>query len=139
MWQRKATEDSVYAIEDLWDQSYSSTAVKRALSCWINLMDELNDDAGGRRAGADPITAEVNFVLGLARYWKGNLKNNPSRWGEDPYADLPKHEDAGPFPRFVREAAKIIPSEFSPKSWNWAIRSALDRFGSDVGKTGSEN
>ena len=132
-------EDGTNAAEDLWDEAYSSAAVKRTLRCWIKLMDELKEDAGGRRAGADPITAEINFVLGFARYWRDFLNNNPSRWGENPYADLPKHEDAGPFPRFVREAAKIIPSEYSPKSWDWAIRSALEQMKAEAGKIGPEN
>jgi hypothetical protein len=136
--QEKAKEDGTNA-EDLWDEAYSSAVVTHKLRCWIKLMDELNEEAGGRRAGADPITAEINFVLGLARYWRDSLNNSPSRWGENPYADLPKHEDAGPFPRFVREAAKIIPSEFSPKSWDWAIRSALEQMKAEAGKIGSEN
>jgi hypothetical protein len=110
--------------EELWDKAYSATAVKRALCCWITLLDELNDDARGGRAGADPITAEIKFVIGLAHYWKHELKNNPSRWGEAPYGETP-NQGAGPFPVFVREAAKIIPSGYSPKSWEWAIRSAL--------------
>ena len=143
--QGKTIEDGTNAAEDLWDEAYSSAAVTRTLRCWVKLMDELNEDAGGRHAGGDPITAEINFVLGLARYWRDSLNNNPSRWGENPYAE---HEDGGPFHRFVREAAKIIPSEFSPKRWDWAIRCALEQMKAEArkeqmkaeaGKMGSEN
>jgi hypothetical protein len=137
--QGNATEDAPNSMEDLWDEAYSPALVRRALRLWIKLMDELNDDAGGRRAGADPITAEIQFVLGLAYYWKDCLGNNPSRWGEDPYAGSSKNQGAGPFPRFVCEAAKIIPPNFSPESWDWAIRSALDQLESEAGKTDPEN
>jgi hypothetical protein len=110
--------------EELWDKAYSASSVKRGLSCWISLLDELNDDAGGSSTGPDPITAEIEFVRGLAHYWKHELRNNPSRWGEDPHGETP-NQSAGPFPVFVREAAKIIPSDYSPKSWDWAIRPAV--------------
>lgn len=129
-------EDATNAMEDLWDDVYSPAVVTRALRSWIELMDGLHDDAGGKRAGKDPIKAETDFVLGLAHYWKDQLGNNPSRWGESPYSNSSKNQDAGPFPRFVREAAKIIPPDYLPDSWDWATRSALDQMKSEGEDTG---
>jgi hypothetical protein len=115
-------------MEDLWDEAYSPTEVKRVLGSWITLMDEVNEDAGGKHSGADTRTAEIEFALGLAHYWQDCLGNKVARWGEDdPYSETTKNPDVGPFPRFVREAAEIIPPKYLPKSWNWAIRSAIDR------------
>ena len=75
------------------------------------LMNEVNEDAGGKRSGRDPSTAEIEFVLGLAYYWEDCLGYKVARWGEDPYSVWTKNQDVGPFPRFVREAAKIIPPD----------------------------
>jgi hypothetical protein len=114
-------------MEERWDEAYSPTAVKYVLKRWIKLMDDVNQDAGGKRSGADPSKAEIDFVFGLAHYWQDCLGAKATRWGEDPYSETTKNHDAGPFPRFVREAAKIIPPEYRPKSWSWATRSAIDR------------
>src|SRR5262249_852126 len=123
----------------LWDEAYSPATVKRVLGRWIALMDEVNEDAGGKRSGADPIEAEIHFVLGLAHYWQDCLENKDARWGEGPYAETTKNQDAGPFPRFVLEAAKIIPPEYLPPSWSWATRSAIDRLKMEVGSQSAQS
>jgi hypothetical protein len=135
--QREATQHPA-DTEERWD-AYSPTAVKHVLGCWITLMDEVNEDAGGKHSGADPITAEIDFVFGLASYWEDCLENKVARWGEEPYSEKPINQDAGPFPRFVREAAKIIPRKYRPKSWNWAIRSAMDRLKKKSGEVRSQS
>ena len=138
--QREATQHPA-DMEERWDEAYSPTAVKHVLDRWIKLMDEVNEDAGGKskRSGGDPSTAEIEFVVGLARFWKNCLGNQASRRREDPYSETTINQDAGPFPRFVREAAKIIPPKYLPKSWNWAIRSAIDRLKMEVGLQSAES
>ena len=62
--QREATQHPA-DMEERWDEAYSPNAVKCVLDRWIELMDEVNEDAGGKRSSADPITAEIEFVVGF--------------------------------------------------------------------------
>jgi len=96
--------------------------VRRALTEWIELMDQLSTMAG---RGRSPITAETNFVSALAHYWTrelGATLGNSRAW-----ANRPKEfEQKGLFAIFVREAGQIIPKEYRPSSWDHAIRRAIE-------------
>jgi hypothetical protein len=100
-----------------WRNKLNPAMVRRALERWLELMDELSDKTG---RGRPPITAEKNFVRVLAHYWEKEL-------GAKPINSRRLSEQSGLFANFIREAAKIIPTAYRPKSWDQAIREVLKK------------
>jgi hypothetical protein len=116
------TEDPFDAGKQLpehqWSIKYSPLVVKEILARWLDLMDTIYIDTG---TGRPPDTAENRFVFLLADYWKNNLRLPlVSGRGVQPGSD--RHDQQGPFANFVRKAAEIIPPEYRPETWDYAIR-----------------
>jgi hypothetical protein len=100
-----------------WRNKLNPPIIRRALERWLELMDELNHKSG---RGRSPNTAEKNFVRALAHHWEKEL-------GGKPVNSRHLSEQSGLFANFIREAAKIIPKGYRPKSWDQAIREVLKR------------
>jgi hypothetical protein len=93
---------------------------------WLGWMDELQEWAGRSKELA---AAQVNFVECLAVYWADELQAPmPNTKGKGRSSDglSAPHRQKGPFADFVREAAKLIPTEYlRGVRWDYAISECL--------------
>ena len=78
------------------------------------------------------------FVVGLARFWKPS-GNQASRRVNTVFRNYNKSGCRTISAVCPRGPAKIIPPKYLPKSWNWAIRSAIDRLKMEVGLQSAES
>lgn len=105
-----------------WAEEFSPSAIRAALIKWSELMDECLVQT--RAAGAPEKTAERNFVAHLGGYWRSELKARP---GNSRAESAEGYRQTGLFAEFVRTAAKIIPMEYRPDSFEHAIRGEVER------------
>jgi len=114
--------------ETLWTFKLSPSALAESLRQWLELLSELHETAG---KGRPPITAQKDFVLELAEWWKREvLADEKARLGSSRATHsapkAPLKGQRGRFATFVQTAARGIPGK-RYSNWDHAIREISEK------------